>query len=98
MVPGTPCTGSSKEIGTVGPNLLHPRKAITNFDRTLPLSQSDLAQQITKDPYNFDFLSLGPEAHEPIWSAGFCSTFEISFWSSVWGRVSRQPISDSGWG
>jgi hypothetical protein len=26
--------------------------------------QSDLAQQITKDPYNFDFLMLGQEAHE----------------------------------
>lgn len=39
-------------------------KAITNFDRTLPPPQSDLAQQITKDPYNFDFLTLGPEAHE----------------------------------
>jgi predicted nuclease of restriction endonuclease-like (RecB) superfamily len=39
-------------------------KALTNFDRTLPPPQSDLAQQITKDPYNFDFLTLGPEAHE----------------------------------
>jgi predicted nuclease of restriction endonuclease-like (RecB) superfamily len=39
-------------------------KAITNFDRTLPPPQSDLAQQITKDPYNFDFLMLGPDAHE----------------------------------
>jgi predicted nuclease of restriction endonuclease-like (RecB) superfamily len=35
-------------------------KALTNFDRTLPPPQSDLAQQITKDPYNFDFLTLGP--------------------------------------
>lgn len=39
-------------------------KAITNFDRTLPPPQSDLAQQITKDPYNFDFLTLGPDAYE----------------------------------
>ena len=39
-------------------------KAITNFHRSLPSPQSDLAQQITKDPYNFDFLTLGPEAHE----------------------------------
>jgi predicted nuclease of restriction endonuclease-like (RecB) superfamily len=39
-------------------------QAVTNFDRTLPAPQSDLAQQILKDPYNFDFLSLGPEAHE----------------------------------
>jgi len=39
-------------------------QAQTNFDRTLPLPQSDLAQQLLKDPYNFDFLSLGGEAHE----------------------------------
>jgi len=39
-------------------------KAIANFDRTLPAPQSDLAQDITKDPYNFDFLTLGDDAHE----------------------------------
>ena len=33
-------------------------KAITNFEATLPPIQSDLAKEITKDPYNFDFLSL----------------------------------------
>lgn len=39
-------------------------QAVTNFDRTLPAPQSDLARQLLKDPYNFDFLSLGAEAHE----------------------------------
>ena len=33
-------------------------KAITNFTNTLPATQSDLAQSITKDPYNFDFLTI----------------------------------------
>ena len=33
-------------------------KAITNFSLTLPDEQSDLAQEITRDPYNFDFLTL----------------------------------------
>jgi predicted nuclease of restriction endonuclease-like (RecB) superfamily len=33
-------------------------KAITNFDKRLPDAESDLAQQMTKDPYNFDFLTL----------------------------------------
>ena len=33
-------------------------KAITNFNQQLPARQSDLAQEITKDPYNFDFLTL----------------------------------------
>jgi len=39
-------------------------KATTNFDRTLPQPQSELAQQLLKDPYNFDFLSLGKDALE----------------------------------
>lgn len=38
--------------------------ALTNFHQTLPQPQSELAQQILRDPYNFDFLSLGREAHE----------------------------------
>jgi predicted nuclease of restriction endonuclease-like (RecB) superfamily len=32
-------------------------RALTNFARTLPAPQSELAQQLLKDPYNFDFLS-----------------------------------------
>lgn len=39
-------------------------KAITNFKATLPSAQSDLAQQLIKDPYNFDFLTLGSAAQE----------------------------------
>ena len=32
--------------------------AISNFKQTLPTPDSDLAQQMTKDPYNFSFLSM----------------------------------------
>ena len=39
-------------------------KAITNFQATLPDIQSDLAQAITKDPYNFDFLTLTEKYNE----------------------------------
>ena len=39
-------------------------KATTNFQATLPRPQSDLAQQLIKDPYNFDFLTLANEAQE----------------------------------
>jgi predicted nuclease of restriction endonuclease-like (RecB) superfamily len=39
-------------------------KAVTNFKTTLPSPQSDLAQQIVKDPYNFGFLTLGHDARE----------------------------------
>ena len=45
---------------------LHNRqgKAISNFSKTLPSPQSDLAQQLFKDPYTFDFLNLGKEFTE----------------------------------
>jgi len=39
-------------------------KAVTNFQQTLPPLQSDLAHQVLKDPYNFDFLTISDEAQE----------------------------------
>ncbi len=45
---------------------LHARQgsAITNFIATLPAPQSDLAQQVFKDPYIFDFLTMSDDYHE----------------------------------
>jgi predicted nuclease of restriction endonuclease-like (RecB) superfamily len=45
---------------------LHERegKALTNFARALPPSDSDMAEQILKDPYNFDFLTVTATAKE----------------------------------
>ena len=40
------------------------KKAINNFDKKLPSPQSDLAKEITKDPYCFDFLSLSEKYNE----------------------------------
>jgi predicted nuclease of restriction endonuclease-like (RecB) superfamily len=39
-------------------------QALSNFTQTLPAPQSELAQQVLKDPYVFDFLSLTPEHTE----------------------------------
>ena len=39
-------------------------KAISNFKRTLPTPQSDLAQQITKDPYVIDIMGVRQEMQE----------------------------------
>ena len=39
-------------------------KAITNFSKTLPALQSDLAQQTTKDPYVFNFLTMTENYNE----------------------------------
>ena len=43
---------------------LRQGKAITNFELTMPKPQSDLANQLLKSPYNFDFLGLTDEADE----------------------------------
>jgi predicted nuclease of restriction endonuclease-like (RecB) superfamily len=47
-------------------NRLHLRQgaAITNFDQRRSPPEAGLASQILKDPYHFDFLGLGDEAHE----------------------------------
>jgi len=39
-------------------------KAISNFETTLSLEQSDLANELLKDPYNFDFLTLSENFKE----------------------------------
>jgi predicted nuclease of restriction endonuclease-like (RecB) superfamily len=39
-------------------------KAVTNFKQILPAIQSDLAEQVLKDPYNFSFLALDKEYRE----------------------------------
>ena len=45
---------------------LHLREgaAVTNFGQRLPAPHADTATQTAKDPYHFDFLGLGDEAHE----------------------------------
>src|SRR5579863_6785164 len=39
-------------------------KALTSFPTTLPPPQSDLAQQIVKNPYNFDLLTLPAQGQQ----------------------------------
>ena len=38
--------------------------ALTNFSSTMPIPESDLAQQLLKDPYHFDFLQLSEKYSE----------------------------------
>ena len=41
-------------------------KALTNFERTLPAETSDLAQELTKDPYNFAFTGITGRYNEKL--------------------------------
>lgn len=40
------------------------REAITNFERTLPETQSDLAKDLIKNSYTFEFLGIAADAQE----------------------------------
>ena len=39
-------------------------RAINNFDRTLPPADSDLARQMAKDPYVFDYTGMTEQYNE----------------------------------
>jgi hypothetical protein len=39
-------------------------KSVNNFEVTLPKPQADLARETLKNPYNFDFLTLGPSRYQ----------------------------------
>ena len=41
-------------------------KALTNFKRTLPEITSDLAQELTKDPYDFAFTGITTRYNEKL--------------------------------
>ena len=74
-------------------------KAMTNFQRTLPSPQSDLAQQILKDPYNFDFLTLSQNVHERELEAGLVEhirKFSFGVGSGVLFRGKPVPAGDRG--
>ena len=47
-----------------------------NFERTLPHPQSELAAEILKDPYHFDFLGIGPVARERDLERGLTANLE----------------------
>lgn len=69
-------------------------KAITNFSETLPSVQSDLARQIIKDPYVFDFLTLADDAREKELHDGLLE--HLRSWSS-WASGSLSSAASIIW-
>ena len=54
-------------LNFIGTNLYERQgKALTNFKNTLPKVDSDLAQELTKDPYNFAFSGITQPYNERI--------------------------------
>ena len=80
---------------------LHLRqgKAVSNFQQTLPPPQSDLAQQITKDPYLFDFLNLRDDANERAVEEGLLAhvekfLLELGVGFALVGRQIHMEVGD----
>lgn len=57
---------SRDTLGAMIKNDAHSRQgtAVTNFEKRLPPPQSELARQLLKDPYIFDFMTLEEPFHE----------------------------------
>ena len=75
-------------------------KAITNFRLTLPEDQSDLAQQMTKDPYCFDFLTLQQrynekELKDALMSKAETFLMELGTGFALMGREVRLEVGDT---
>ena len=75
-------------------------KAITNFSLTLPENQSDLAQQMTKDPYCFDFLTLQQrynekELKDALMSKAEKFLMELGTGFALMGREVRLEVGDT---
>ncbi len=61
---------------------LHERegKALTNFERALRPQGSDMAEQILRDPYNFDFLTLSDPFAEQELEKGLLTHVDLLFY------------------
>ncbi len=73
-------------------------KAITNFEATLPSADSDMAVQVFKDPYLFDFLGTADprREREPEWAQNTATQAEIKTFilDNAWRALPRPLFSD----
>ena len=75
-------------------------KAISNFQLTLPKPQSDLAQEITRDPYVFDFISVREQYNEKELKDALMDNVQRFFMElgtgfALLGREYRLPIGET---
>ncbi len=75
-------------------------KGITNFANTLPSSDSDLAQEITRDPYCFGFTGLRETYNETVLKDALISNIEkflleLGTGFAYMGREYRMPVGNT---
>ena len=66
-------------------------KATTNFALTLPETDSDLAQRLTRDPYNFNFIAIERRYKEKRISMSLLYLFGIGGYSSLYQSIKKTP-------
>jgi predicted nuclease of restriction endonuclease-like (RecB) superfamily len=74
-------------------------KALSTFEQALPAPDSELVRDVIKDPYHFEFLSLGPEAKERDLELALLNDvrsflMEMGQGFSLVGRQSRLAVID----
>jgi len=74
-------------------------KALSNFDNHLPAPQSDLARQMLKDPYCFDFLTLTEKHNEKELEAALTENIshfllELGAGFAFVGKQYKLPVGD----
>ncbi|MBR1846662.1 MAG: hypothetical protein IJ787_03000 [Bacilli bacterium] len=67
-------------------------KATTNFALTLPETDSDLAQQLTRDPYNFNFIAIERRYKERRISMSLLYLFGIWGYSGLLQKHQENPV------
>lgn len=75
-------------------------QAITNFKYTLPKETGDLAQEITKDPYNFDFVAIRQGYNEKELKDALMDNvqnflMELGTWFAFVGREYRLQVGNT---
>lgn len=92
---------SRDTLGLMIKNNAHTRQgtAVTNFEKRLPAPQSDLAKQMLKDPYIFDFLTLTEPFEERELEVGLIKhlekfLLELGQGFAFVGRQYRVEVSD----
>ena len=75
-------------------------KALTNFSRTLPEETGDLAQELTKDPYNFAFIGITGRYNERLLKDGLLNNItrflvELGTGFAYVGKEYRLQVGDT---
>src|SRR5438093_1256210 len=92
MHPGGACTSWPRDQPGAGAAVLADRPDMLDRQER---EDSDLAQEVLKDSYNFGFLTLGERIEERAVHRGWWPICGISSWN--WAKVSPTWVASTAW-